>query len=265
MAAAAHALPTSLMLAAAVGAPLAAPFVWGFSPVLALGAVAASHAPLLYGTLRANSRLFGPVATRFAPAGDEVWLTIDDGPHREDTPRILDLLDAAAARATFFVRGDRARAHPELIAKIHARGHQLGNHTFSHPQATCWCLPPRRAAQEIASCNEALCEITGESPRLFRAPVGMANPFMHREARANGLRMIGWSARGFDGVVARAEPARVVRRIFAGLRPGAIVLLHEGRVGRNGEPLNVRGLQLLLEGLSQRGWRCVLPNDEQLR
>jgi peptidoglycan/xylan/chitin deacetylase (PgdA/CDA1 family) len=256
---------TRLLLAAGIATPLAAPVLWALSPALALGAIAASHAPLLYGTLRANAQLFGPVATRFVPAGDEFWLTIDDGPDRHDTPRLLDLLDAAGARATFFVRGDQAQANPDLIAEVHRRGHQLGNHSFSHPQATFWCLPPHRVAQELAGCNEVLRALTGEEPRLFRAPVGMANPFVHWTAAALGLRMIGWSARGYDGVAARAEPAKVVRRIAKNLRPGAIVLLHEGRVGPRGEALNVRGLELLLQEVGRRGWRCVVPSEEQLR
>jgi peptidoglycan/xylan/chitin deacetylase (PgdA/CDA1 family) len=262
---AARILSTRLMLAAGIATPLAAPVLWPLSPALALGAMAASHAPLLYGTLRANAQLFGPVATHFVPAGDEVWLTIDDGPDPADTPRLLDLLDAAQARATFFVRGDRAQANPDLIAEIRRRGHQLGNHSFSHPQATFWCLPPRRVAQEIAGCNQVLRELTGEEPRFFRPPVGMANPFVHWAAGALGLRLVGWSARGYDGVAARARPAEVVRRIGRNLRPGAIVLLHEGRVGRNGEALNARGLQMLLEELGRRGWRCVLPDDGQMR
>jgi peptidoglycan/xylan/chitin deacetylase (PgdA/CDA1 family) len=240
------------------------PVLWPLSPALALGTVALAHAPLLYGTLRANARLFGPVTTRFLAAGNEVWLTIDDGPHPDDTPRLLDLLDAAGARATFFVCGDQARAHPDLTREVRRRGHQLGNHSMTHPQATFWCLSPRRVAQEIAGCNQVLRELTGAEPRLFRAPVGMANPFVHWAADALGLRLVGWSARGYDGV-ARARPADVVGRIWRSLRPGGIVLLHEGRRGAGGEAVNVRSLELLLRDLAVRGWRCVLPREEQLR
>jgi peptidoglycan/xylan/chitin deacetylase (PgdA/CDA1 family) len=255
---------TQMLLAAGIAAPLALPVLWPLSPALALGTMALAHAPLLYGTLRANAPLFGPVATHFVPAPEEVWLTIDDGPHAEDTPRLLDLLDAAGARATFFVRGDRARAHPELTREVRRRGHQLGNHSLTHPQATFWCLPPNRVAQEIAGCNLVLREITGEEPGLFRAPVGMANPFVHWACGALGLRLVGWSARGYDGV-ARARPADVVARICRGLRPGGIVLLHEGHRGAGDEAINVRSLEMLLRDLAVRGWRCVLPREDQLR
>ena len=231
-----------------------------------LGVMAASHAAWLYATLRPNNQWFGPVVTRFQPAhGNEVWLTVDDGPDPVDTPRLLDLLAAHAAHATFFVRGDRARAYPELIAEIVRRGHGLGNHTLHHPQATFWCLGPGRLRREIGGCSDALRELTGSAPRLFRAPVGMVNPFVHAAAARYGLRLVGWSARGFDGVGAHAsDPAGVVRRIMQTLQPGGIALLHEGRRGPAGEALNVQAVELLLGELATRGWRAILPPEEKL-
>ena len=230
-----------------LAAPAVLPFAWGHSAAAGLGALgvtAASHGALLAGTLRPNCRWFGPVVTGFEPAGGEVWLTIDDGPDPRDTPRLLDLLDAADARATFFVRGDRARAHPGLIEAIARRGHGLGNHTASHPQATFWALGPGRLRREIGACSEILREITGHAPRLFRAPVGMVNPFVPPAVAAAGLRLVGWSARGFDGVVRHARDAEgVVARIVATLRPGGIALLHEGRRDAAGGALNVRPLE----------------------
>ncbi len=252
-----------------LAAPLCLPLAWHHSRVAgwtALGVMAASHAVLLYATLRPNNQIFGPVVTGFKPThGTEVWLTIDDGPDPEDTPRLLALLEGHGARATFFVRGDRARAHPELIAEIVRRGHGLGNHTDHHPQATFWCLGPGRLRREIDGCNDVLRELTGLTPQWFRAPVGMVNPFVHGAAAAQGLRLVGWSARGFDGMTARAaDPAAVVRRIMATLQPGGIALLHEGRRGRDGEAVNVCALELLLSELTARGWRAVLPPDDTL-
>ena len=247
----------------AVLLPLCLPFAWRHSTASGLCVLAAmflAHAALLYATLRPNNQLFGPVTTGFpSPGLDEVWLTIDDGPDPHDTPRLLDLLDAADAKATFFVRGDRSRAHPELLREILRRGHRLGNHTETHPQATFWCLGPGRMAREIAVCNAIIQDITAQPPRLFRAPVGMVNPFVHPAARAHGLRLIGWSARGFDGV-SGTTPAEVVRRILSNLRPGGIVLLHEGRRGPTGEAVNVQALRLLLAELRARRWRAVLPS-----
>ena len=256
-----------------LAAPLALLPAWSHSAAAgwgALGLCALAHGALAYATLRPNNALFGPVATRFEPAGDEVWLTIDDGPDPHDTPRLLDLLDAypvgGGARATFFLRGDRARAHPALVEEIVRRGHGVGNHTLNHPQAAFWCAGPRRLAREIGGCSDALRAITGREPRAFRAPVGHVNPFVHRAAGRRGLRLVGWSARGFDGVDRHAaDPAGVVARITGGLRPGAIILLHEGRRGPGGEAVNVRAMEGLLAVLAARRWHLVVPEEARWR
>ncbi len=226
--------------------------------------MAASHAALCYGSLRANCQWFGPVATRFVPEGDEVWLTIDDGPDLDDTPAILDLLDAHGARATFFVRGDRAEAYPDLAREITRRGHGLANHTYSHPQYSFWCAPPGRIAAEMERCDAVLRGLTGQTPRWFRAPVGMVNPFVHPAAAARGRRLVGWSKRGLD-TLKWATPATVAGRILRGLQPGDIILLHEGRRNGSGERINVRTIDLILAALAERRWRAVIPEDARLR
>ena len=257
---------------AGLAAPLALWPAWAHSVAAgwgAVGACAAAHGALASAALRPNNAVFGPVVTRFAPVGDEVWLTIDDGPDPHDTPRLLDLFDAQPgepARATFFLRGDRARAHPSLVEEIVRRGHDVGNHTFSHPQATFWCLGPWQLAREIGGCSDVLRAVTGREPTLFRAPVGHINPFVHRAAARRGLQVVGWSARGFDGVDRHAaDPAGVVARILAGLRPGAIILLHEGRRGLSGEAVNVRAAARLLTALAERHWRVVVPDTARWR
>lgn len=252
----------STLLVGSVFFPCSLPFAWQISPVafgVVLTLTATFHLTLLYGTLRPNNHLFGPVVTRL-PGADhgEIWLTIDDGPDPQDTPILLDLLDAAGAKATFFVRGDRIRAHPDLAREILRRGHGLGNHTETHPQASFWRLGPWRLAREIGSCQEAVSTATGSALRFFRAPVGMVNPFVHPAAGTHRLTVVGWTARGFDGVK-NADPAQIVRLILRDLRSGGIVLLHEGRRNAAGEAVNVRALELLLPAIRRRGWRAVIP------
>lgn len=216
-------------------------------PVLML-----THAVALWGTLRPGSRLFGPVLTRFETPERVVWLTIDDGPS-DDTAAVLDLLDAHRAKATFFLVGEHARRRPELVREIVRRGHDVGNHSESHPQALFWALGPARLRREVARTQDVLASITGRPPRWFRAVVGMANPFVAPALAAHGLARVGWTARGYDGVAADADA--VVARIERGLAPGAIVLAHEGaRHGRN-----VETLAKLLARLDALGYRCVLP------
>jgi len=221
---------------------------WGLPLLLA------SHAPFLWGTLRPGSGLFGPVLRRLPTRDQVAWLTIDDGPS-EETTAILDLLDAHGAKATFFVVGARAAARPALVREIARRGHGLGNHSASHPQAWFWALPPSRMRAEIEGAQRTLQAITGSAPRWFRAVVGMANPFVAPVLHDAGLARVAWSARGYDAVL--RDPASVVARIERDLAPGAIVLLHEGaKHGRN-----VEALALLLQRLSALGYRCVLPEQ----
>lgn len=217
-----------------------------------------SHGALMWATLWPRSRWLSPVLARLPITRRAVWLTIDDGPSA-DTLEILDLLDAHAAKATFFVVGERAAARPALVGEIVRRGHTLGNHSATHPQAWFWALPPARMRAEIARTQAVLADITGVAPRWFRAVVGMANPFVAAELKRHGLARVAWCARGFDAVA--GDPAAVVARIERGLRPGAIVLLHEGAAhGRN-----VETLLRLLRRLDELGYATVLPEALETR
>lgn len=217
-----------------------------------LGLLVSLHLALVWGTLRPGSRLFGPVRCRFPTAEREVWLTIDDGPSA-DTPAILDLLDRHGASATFFLVGERALARPELVQAIVGRGHAIGNHSQTHPQARFWALGPRAMRREILDCQRALTTITGTPPRWFRAVVGHANPFVHAPLREAGLSRLAWSARGYDAV--ESDPARITTAIARDVAPGAIVLLHEA--APHGRSVEIIGA--VLAELDRAGYRAVVP------
>lgn len=242
------------ILIALVAAPIAAVVLWRSSPLAAIGVVALSHMLVLYPTLRANAQWLGPVITRFQTTAQEVWLTIDDGP-TDDTPAILEVLDRHSARATFFVKGQLAQKSPGLVREIVRRGHSIGNHSQSHPSASFWCLPAPAIRREIHECNRVLAGIIGEPPRYFRAPVGMKNPFVH-PALGEQL-LIGWSGRGFDAVT--SDPQVVVKRLMPDVRPGAILLLHQGR------PASATILDAVLTELRRRGYAPVLPDAARLK
>ncbi|HYC92858.1 MAG TPA: polysaccharide deacetylase family protein [Thermoanaerobaculia bacterium] len=237
-------------------APVALVLLWPTAPVAAIGVVALSHALLLYPVLRPNVQWLGPVVTHFATARKEVWLTIDDGP-TGDTPAVLDLFDRHDVKATFFVKGELAEQFPEAAQEILRRGHSLANHSHTHPAGSFWCSPPGRVAHEIDGCNRAITSIAGAPPRWFRAPVGMKNPAVHPTLARRGMRLIGWTARGFDAV--RSDPREILARILPHLRPGAIIVLHQGR------DHSVRVLEHVIVALKERGYRFVIPEDEQLR
>jgi peptidoglycan/xylan/chitin deacetylase (PgdA/CDA1 family) len=227
---------------------------WHFGWTVGLPLMLASHAVAWWGVMRPQSRLYSPVLSRLPTDEKLAWLTIDDGPSA-DTRAILDLLDAHGAKATFFLVGERAAQRPDDVREIARRGHGIGNHSASHPAATFWLLGPKRMRREIADTQQTLRDIAGTAPRWFRAVVGMANPFVSAPLRDHGLARVAWCARGFDAVA--ADPAAVVARIERGLRPGAIVLLHEGAAhGRN-----VETISLLLDRLDALGYRSVLPES----
>ena len=247
-----HAWLWCLLLSQAVVAGL----WWRFGWQIGLPAMVASHLPFWWGVLWPRSRLYSPVLARLPLHDDDrrIWLTIDDGPSA-DTRALLDALDAHDAKATFFLVGERAAARPDDVREIARRGHGIGNHSASHPQAWFWALGPRRMAREVAETQAVLQGITGAAPRWFRAVVGMANPFVSAPLKVAGLARVAWSARGFDGV--GAAPAAVVRRIERNLAPGAIVLLHEGGAASR----SVEAIGLLLQRMHALGYRTVLPED----
>lgn len=244
------------ILAFALIAPLLAFFVWKDSPFLAIAIVFASHMLVLYPTLRASSQWLGRVVTEFAPRDGEVWITIDDGPS-DQTLAILEALKRHGARATFFVKGANVVARPDEARTIVAAGCEIANHSQSHPSGSFWVQPKSRIAREIDECNAALERFAGVRTRRFRAPVGMKNPFVHPLLAERGMTLIGWSARAFDGV-GSAGVEQMLDRIRRDLRPGAIILLHEGRRS------NPAVIEALLEELDRRGLRAVIPSDEQL-
>jgi len=223
---------------------------WQAGMPAGLAALAGLHLCLVAVTLCPRASVFGSVPRTFPARGRQICLTIDDGPGA-DTPALLDLLDAHQARAVFFLIGERAAAHPDLVRAIIARGHCAGNHTATHPAHWFWSYGPQRQRLEIASCSAALTEITGTPPQWFRAPAGFRNPFTGAVVRECGLRGMGWLARGFDSRDARIP--RILNRLRRGFHPGGILLVHQGH------PHSVALLTALLEALRADGWRVVLP------
>ncbi|MDZ4288817.1 MAG: polysaccharide deacetylase family protein [Prosthecobacter sp.] len=206
-----------------------------------------------WGTILPRVRLFGPSVSKLPPAQAReggVWITIDDGPDPVTTPRLLDILDEHGVKAGFFLIGAKARLHPDLVREIARRGHLIGNHSQTHPVAHFWRLRPARMWQEIAGCQQTLTEILGVAPVWFRPPVGHHNLFIGPPLRALGLTMVMWNCRGFDGL-SRNVPG-ILRRLARGLRPGAIILIHDGI------PVAVAVLEGTLRLLEERELKPVL-------
>lgn len=217
----------------------------------------AGSAAFLVPTLIRNCQWFGSITTDFATSRREVWITIDDGPHPENTPEILEVLGIYAAKATFFGIGRNILRWPHLARAILSEGHQLQNHTFNHQLGTFWAALPNRVRKEIELCSNVITRTTGIEPIQFRAPVGIANPFVHAIADNSGLQMIGWSANGLDGIP--HQPERVVEKILAKVRPGTIILIHEGALPGLRPGTRAQTLEALLRKLIGMGYTAVVP------
>jgi peptidoglycan/xylan/chitin deacetylase (PgdA/CDA1 family) len=156
--------------------------------------------------------------------GNAIALTFDDGPHPNFTPQILDILWEQQAPATFFVVGEMAEKHPDLVRDIVADGHCLGNHTYHHVRLPG--MPTGTIATEIKACGLVLQDLTGRPPHWFRPPGGGTNTRVGMVARALGYRVALWDVLTADS--ARPLAGEVGGRILGEAHPGAIILLHSG-------------------------------------
>ncbi len=221
--------------------------------------VLANHALLMLAGLWPRCHWLGPNWTRLpAAAADrhEIALTIDDGPDPVVTPQLLDLLDQYDVRATFFCIGEKAARYPELCRDIVRRGHTIENHSQHHRHY--FALMNRSGfMRELQTAQATLTAITGQRPLFFRAPAGLRNPFLDPVLTKLDLRLASWSARGFDTRVNNA--ARVSRRLLHDLRPGAILLLHDGNAARTsaGTPVILDVLPTVLTAAQAAGLRFV--------
>jgi peptidoglycan-N-acetylglucosamine deacetylase len=225
---------------------------------LALGAGAAAVA--LYGAQVPTAQLYGPTIDRFPAARGRLALTFDDGPNPLDTPRLLDLLDAYDAKATFFLIGRWAQAEPGLVREIAERGHAIGNHTYSHP--TMPLHGARMLREDLARCRDAV-ELAGVplsrvgDSMLMRPPYGRRRPGTLRLLAEEGYVSVTWSVTGYDWRSWETTP-RIARRC-RGARDGDLILLHDGsdRDPRHDRSRSLAAARAALEHHTARGARFV--------
>jgi peptidoglycan/xylan/chitin deacetylase (PgdA/CDA1 family) len=203
-------------------------------------------------------RWFGDFICQGSPHKRQVALTFDDGPDARSTPALLDLLRDRKIPAAFFGLGKNAAAHPEITARIVREGHLLENHSQTHSPFINF-YSTARLQGELTAAQAAITRSTGVAPRFYRPPVGLSNPHTFRVARNLNLRVIGWTVRSLDTVM--AEPEKIVARVRRGLRPGAIVLLHDGGIPPEKLLATVKSL---LDTLRELGYE-VVRLDELLK
>lgn len=188
-----------------------------------------------------------------------VALTFDDGPSPETTPEILDRLDEARVKATFFVLGRKAAAHPELTREIVSRGHTIAIHGHEHDRFLS-LRSPARVGDDIDQAMTTVESLTGVRPTLYRPPVGLTSPRIARALDHFDLVVVGWSVRALDGWRG-AKPEKVAARVAARLEDGAIVLLHDAAERDDYRPASVEALPGILAAMRARDLEGVRLDD----
>ncbi|NPA43364.1 MAG: polysaccharide deacetylase family protein [Chlorobi bacterium] len=197
--------------------------------------------------------LFRPALIR-VPSSNAVFLTFDDGPTPRITDRVLEILDAYGAKATFFLIGDKAARHPETVFRLIREGHLTGNHTWHH--VTPGRVGREKYLEEIARMQAWMEKHRLPGSRLFRPPHGRIPPSLIRLLDRRGIRTVLWTRLSMD-FNPRIDPETSLRILTKHLRPGDIVVFHDSEKARSSL---TRILPPLLEHIRKQGWKTeVLP------
>lgn len=178
-----------------------------------------------------------------------VAITFDDGLNGETTRAAAEALDRYGAPGTFFVVAHTITEQPELAQRLRDRGHLLANHSYDHPRAKKTDLRYTQASRAQATFFEAF----GECPAFFRPPWGVQTRFVNAAVKRAGMRTVLWDDEADDWE--EKDPQRLAAHILEQVRPGSIILLHDGEDGHLGadRSTTVAALPAILEGLKARG------------
>lgn len=214
---------------------------------------------VMLGNFYLPSGIFGRPLLRGPSDRPLVALTFDDGPDPVSTRAVLAVLRRHGVRATFFVIGERAEKHRELLAELAAAGHQIENHSLRHAWSTPF-LPRGRLHAELEKTQQIIESAAGRRPRWFRPPIGILSPPIVAAARRAGLLLCGWSCKARDGLGSTGTAAALAR-LQAGLCPGAILLLHDAAERGGHAPVAPAVLEKLLPMLAERGLSAVTIDE----
>jgi peptidoglycan/xylan/chitin deacetylase (PgdA/CDA1 family) len=189
---------------------------------------------------------------RMRTARPLVALSFDDGPHHQLTPQLLHILGARRIRATFFVLGNRAVHHPGILAQMVRDGHEIGNHTWSHPRLSG--LSDAALLAQVDQAARCVADVVGREPVILRPPYGQIAEHQSRLiSQERGLPTVLWSVDPQDW--RRPGPTVVARRILDQVHPGAIVLCHDIVGG------TIAAMPRTLDALIARGYAFVTVSE----
>lgn len=214
--------------------------------------IAALLAPLM--ALRASAELPLGVYRNQQNEPSRVALTFDDGPHPRYTREILDILDEYGVKATFFFVGENVYYYPEAAREVAARGHEIGNHTYTHPSAVK--TGEQALRDELRACDEVVQRVTGKTPRLFRPPQGSWNTRVYEISRERGYSVILWDVDTQDWAATPAD--KISSYVIESTKGGNIILMHDYH-GKQCD--TARALRMFLPVLLERGFEFVTVSE----
>ncbi|MFG1396256.1 polysaccharide deacetylase family protein [Roseixanthobacter pseudopolyaromaticivorans] len=194
-----------------------------------------------------------PTSYRFMEVdGPYIAITFDDGPNPETTPKLLKILEARNIKATFFVLGTNASAYPDVVRSVAAAGHEVGNHSWNHPQLPKLTLAA--ADKQIEDTSAAIEAATGKKPLYLRPPYGAMTPALQQHlVQKYGVTMIFWSVDPLDWKVRDAQ--NIYDQIMKHVRPGAIILAHDIHA------TTVAAMPRVLDALIAKGYKFVTVSE----
>jgi peptidoglycan/xylan/chitin deacetylase (PgdA/CDA1 family) len=213
----------------------------------------AGFAVFWVGSTSPSVEWFGELTSHGPRTGNKVAITFDDGPNPPYTEQIAKVLEDYGARGTFFEVGKAVVKAPETTRKLFQSGHLIGNHSYNHGAFSY--LDP--GYPELAQTQRTFLDQARFCPAVFRPPHGTHTPFMSRVVTGAGLRLVTWDVSAKDWT--EHDPAALARNILTKVRPGSIILLHDGIDGNIGADRSVvvEALPLIMEGLKAKGFEAV--------
>jgi peptidoglycan-N-acetylglucosamine deacetylase len=191
------------------------------------------------------------------PTGDKVIaLTFDDGPDPRYTPQIAAILKEYDAKATFFVVGQRVKAHPKIVRQLMDQQHELANHTYTHPDLRR--ISPTKLREEVQATQEEIYKHTGLRPLLFRPPGGVYNEALVKVAKDAGFLVIMWSWHQDTRDWSDPGVKKITNKVLKNARNGDIVLFHD--YGGNRKQ-TVEALKIIMPELKKRGYQFVTVSE----
>lgn len=209
---------------------------------------------VFWGCYYVGSNFFIKIICKANTNKKEIAVSFDDGPAANYTKEILEILNTENVKATFFCIGNRIAGHKNILQQIHAQGHLIGNHSYTHH---FWfdMYSAKKMQADMEQMDTEMERVIGLKPKLFRPPYGVTNPNLAKAIIKGGYTPVGWSVRSMDTVI--KDENKLLSKINAGIKPGAVFLFHD----TSKTTLNV--LPKFIQEVKKRGYN-IIPLDKLL-